>query len=496
MRKSVNNFFKLIVLILCMSILCTWLVMRYFELRSNADEYIEIVEKYDRLKSAVYEEHNDELENCQRQYDEVKSKVQYAPNVVSGLEKLITTINSHSSTSNKFNEIKKIIDTITENSIIGTPNTTNALKDFTLYSGGTEEEKSDFIEELKGKINLIRSDITSINNARETNQQLMEELERELQRINAEIQAKIDELDAQMQRELENIDSGNKTSGDLREATLAKVKRRGGYKNSTGISSFEGKAEVGALYYEDLRDKQYILCRQHGGILRARGIGYWLNYKGSAVSARKIIATGAPVPDVSPETIANFSWRDAYPASIYIIGEPTFSGGGAITANAMEAYVLAHLGGKSGHPSDEQIAWWCTILSNHDRNIITGTSSTCGLAEEALAFSNFIGRFKGTGKSYGGFKLDDPKFMDGKKKVEAGTYDFDKIIVTYKDGEYKIGPFAIDYVKKIEEGKVYGGIEKLTLITDKNQDGLTLDEGNMGKWEVLYYDGRQRDICS
>ena len=230
MRKSVNNFFKLIVLILCMSILCTWLVMRYFELRSNADEYIEIVEKYDRLKSAVYEEHNDELENCQRQYDEVKSKVQYAPNVVSGLEKLITTINSHSSTSNKFNEIKKIIDTITENSIIGTPNTTNALKDFTLYSGGTEEEKSDFIEELKGKINLIRSDITSINNARETNQQLMEELERELQRINAEIQAKIDELDAQMQRELENIDSGNKTSGDLREATLAKVKRRGGYK--------------------------------------------------------------------------------------------------------------------------------------------------------------------------------------------------------------------------------------------------------------------------
>ena len=254
--------------------------------------------------------------------------------------------------------------------------------------------------------------------------------------------------------------------GDVRYQTSIRV--GGGVSGPSifPIKSYAGSSFGGGeLHYEDLEGKQYILCREHHTLLRENGEGYWLRYQGTDVNGTIVTADGHEALTVSSESFSTLTEADGKPPSIYMVGENQYWSEGTNSANPMEAYVLAHVGNKSGHPSKEQKAWWNTENSGSD-NIVRGWGGWTDLSTKALDFQNFVIKAGGNTGGSNGFEIPAPSWSHPDAKVS----------VKYENDKFIIGPFGINYVQYITSEE-YGIMDSLTLITDKCPDGVGLGNG-------------------
>lgn len=276
------------------------------------------------------------------------------------------------------------------------------------------------------------------------------------------------------------------------EVSLGKTTK----KQRTSIMSFSGPHRSGSLFY-DVLNNDNMYCRWKGQTLRKENIGYWLWWKDVDTDPRTVEDFPyEPAPELTGENFENITFGDAITKSIYIVGESKYRIAGNRDAMAMEAYILAHSGGKGKHPSEEQIAWWNTeILENG--NIIEGTEEDNSFTHEAETFQNFADKLtKKHATSNNGFNYTVPKWMSGKKTIDGNTYDFDRVSVDYnKDkNEYIVGPFSINFVRSSYGDVDFGIIENMTLVTDKYQDGIKWNKNsNVCGWKIQLEDGT---ICS
>ncbi|MCR5185828.1 MAG: hypothetical protein K6D97_01750 [Clostridia bacterium] len=300
--------------------------------------------------------------------------------------------------------------------------------------------------------------------------------------------------------ELVDIIEGNEDS-KLLEKSLKVSMGKTTKKQRSSIMSFSGSHRSGELFF-DVLNQDNMYCRWKGQRLRGENkinseySGYWTIWKGEDVPPRYVTESGVAVPALCGETFGNITYEDARGCSRYIVGKPNFKIVGNRNAMAMEAYILAHSGGKGSHPSAEQIAWWNTDRLGNG-NIVSGNASVNDLTMEALTFQNFADKLTTHhARSSNGFNYTVPKWMSGKKEISEGTtrntYDFDRVSVDYdKDkNEYIVGPFAVNFVRSSYGDVDFGAIESMTLITDKFQNGVSWNsDSNSCGWKIQLENG-------
>lgn len=155
-------------------------------------------------------------------------------------------------------------------------------------------------------------------------------------------------------------------------------------------------------------------------------------------------------------------------------------------ANAVETYILAH--GANYANTKWQEAWWCTPAGG-------GNGGSAEGYLEALAFANYISRVSTSSIcSKDGFNIKyEPKWVTG------GNYDNPTVRVM-SNGNYVIGPFAIDYVSESYGNQFFAGIKEMKISTDVEKDlvlgtdWFIIDSNTNKRYEKGKYPGEKSEF--
>ena len=341
------------------------------------------------------------------------------------------------------------------------------------------ENESKFLTDIENIDELIGR----LRNQSNTIQEKIRELHRKWQQ---ELQDLMDERD----RKLKELNEKIIEEDDIKAASIAAISTRTRKTKNESIVSYSGSTFFGGeLFYENLDDDTYVLCRHFGGTLRRNAKAYWMNIRGEDIEEIEARNGDETVPPVTLEQVSAITYREGFPSSRYIYGECNYNSVGTNNANPMEAYLLAYMD-NNDYPGEMQEAWWQTQIIDND-NIFIGVGGLNDMAKQAYEFYKFVQVTGDASRRSGGFNLKKPKWASGQRDIDGTEYNYNKIKITYDEekNDYTIGPFAIDFTKASYKNVDYGVLDNLLLITDKNQDGVPLKSSNATSWEVMLEDG-------